>query len=297
MSKEVRPLVFLGTPEPAAYILTQLIDAGFPIAHVVTRKDARRGRGGQTSGSPVKVVAQTHGIEVSHDLEWIRQNAHLNLLGIVVAYGRLIPIEVLHVAPMINVHFSLLPRWRGAAPVERAILAGDEVTGVCIMDLEETLDTGPVHACREVPLTRAHTATSLMNELAEVGSDVLIELLTRGLSSVTPQMGDATYAAKISSSEACIDWNDAAIAIDRKIRALRAFTTIDGVRLRILEAHISHAASTARPGQCGDDAVVATGEGSLVLIRVQPEGKNPMDAVAWLRGRSPGGLQFDIAAD
>jgi methionyl-tRNA formyltransferase len=130
-----------------------------------------------------------------------------------------------------------------------------------------------------------------------VGSDVLIELLTRGLSSVTPQMGDATYAAKISSSEACIDWNDAAIAIDRKIRALRAFTTIDGVRLRILEAHISHGASTARPGQCGDDAVVATGEGSLVLIRVQPEGKNPMDAVAWLRGRSPGGLQFDIAAD
>jgi methionyl-tRNA formyltransferase len=297
MSKEVRPLVFLGTPEPAAYILTQLIDAGFPIAHVVTRKDARRGRGGQTSGSPVKVVAQTHGIEVSHDLEWIRQNAHLNLLGIVVAYGCLIPIEVLHVAPMINVHFSLLPRWRGAAPVERAILAGDEVTGVCIMDLEETLDTGPVHACREVPLTSAHTATSLMNELAEVGSDVLIELLTRGLSSVTPQMGDATYAAKISSSEACIDWNDAAIAIDRKIRALRAFTTIDGVRLRILEAHISHAASTARPGQCGDDAVVAAGEGSLVLTRVQPEGKNPMDAVAWLRGRSPGGLQFDIAAD
>jgi methionyl-tRNA formyltransferase len=198
---------------------------------------------------------------------------------------------------MINVHFSLLPRWRGAAPVERAILAGDEVTGVCIMDLEETLDTGPIHACREVPLTSAHTASSLLQELAEVGSDVLIELLTRGLSSTTPQMGDATYAAKISSSEACIDWNDAVITIHRKIRALRAFTTIDGVRLRILEAHISNAASEARPGQCGNDAVVATGEGSLVLIRVQPEGKNPMDAVAWLRGRSPGGLQFDVAAD
>ena len=297
MSKEVRPLVFLGTPEPAAHILTQLIDAGFPIAHVVTRKDARRGRGGQTSGSPVKVVAQTHGIEVSHDLEWIRQNAHLNLLGIVVAYGRLIPIEVLHLTPMINVHFSLLPRWRGAAPVERAILAGDDVTGVCIMDLEETLDTGPIHACREVPLTSAHTASALLQELAEVGSDVLIELLTRGLSSTTPQQGDATYAAKLSSSEACIDWNDAAITIHRKIRALRSFTTIDGVRLRILEADISNAVSGATPGQCGDDAVVATGEGSLVLIRVQPEGKTPMDAVAWLRGRSPGGLQFDMATD
>jgi methionyl-tRNA formyltransferase len=198
---------------------------------------------------------------------------------------------------MINVHFSLLPRWRGAAPVERAILAGDDVTGVCIMDLEETLDTGPIHACREVPLTSAHTASALLQELAEVGSDVLIELLTRGLSSTTPQQGDATYAAKLSSSEACIDWNDAAITIHRKIRALRSFTTIDGVRLRILEADISNAVSGATPGQCGDDAVVATGEGNLVLIRVQPEGKTPMDAVAWLRGRSPGGLQFDMATD
>lgn len=297
MSKEVRPLVFLGTPEPAAFILTQLIDAGFQIAHVVTRKDARRGRGAQTSGSPVKVVAQSHGIEVSHDLEWIKKNAHLNLLGIVVAYGRLIPVEVLHLTPMINVHFSLLPRWRGAAPVERAILAGDDVTGVCIMDLEETLDTGPIHACREVPLTSAHTASSLLHELAEVGSEILIELLTRGVSTATPQTGEATYAAKISSSEACIDWNDAAVAIHRKIRALRSFTTIDGVRLRILEADISNVVSDARPGQCGADAVVAAGEGSLVLVRVQPEGKNPMDAAAWLRGRSPGGLQFDVASD
>jgi len=297
MAKEGRPLVFLGTPEPAAFVLEKLIAANFHVAHVVTRKDARRGRGGATSSSPVKMVAHTHAIEVSHDLEWIRQNSHRDLLGIVVAYGRLIPLSILDTTPMVNVHFSLLPRWRGAAPVERAILAGDEVTGVCIMDLEETLDTGPIHACREVPLTSAHTASSLLQELAEVGSDVLIELLTHGLSSTTPQRGEATYAAKISSSEAHIDWNDAAIMIHRKIRALRAFTTIDGVRLRILEADISNAVSGARPGQCGDDAVVATGEGSLVLIRVQPEGKNPMDAVAWLRGRSPGVLQFDIAAD
>lgn len=297
MSKEVRPLVFLGTPEPAAYILTQLINAGFPVMHVVTRKDARRGRGSQTSGSPVKVVAQTHGIEVSHDLEWVTQNAHLNLLGIVVAYGRLIPIDVLRGTPMINVHFSLLPRWRGAAPVERAILAGDDITGVCIMDLEETLDTGPVHARREVPLTSTHTAATLLQELTEVGSDLLIELLTRGVSTAVPQRGEATYAAKISPSEARIDWNDPAVAIHRKIRALRSFTTIDGVRLRILEADISDVHSGAKPGQCGDEAVVATGEGSLVLRRVQPEGKNPMDAVSWLRGRFPGGLQFDAVAD
>lgn len=297
MSKEVRPLVFLGTPEPAAFILTQLINAGFPIAHVVTRKDARRGRGSQTSGSPVKIVAQTHGIEVSHDLEWVTQNAHLNLLGIVVAYGHLIPVDVLRNTPMINVHFSLLPRWRGAAPVERAILAGDDITGVCIMDLEETLDTGPVHARREVPLRSTHTSATLLQELTEVGSDVLIELLTRGLSTAEPQRGEATYAAKISSSEARIDWNDAAIAIHRKIRALRSFTTIEGVRLRIVEADISDVLSGARPGQCDEDAVVATGEGSLVLRRVQPEGKNPMDAVAWLRGRPAGVLQFDVMTD
>jgi methionyl-tRNA formyltransferase len=297
MSKEVRPLVFLGTPEPAAFILTQLINVGFPIAHVVTRKDARRGRGGQTSGSPVKVVAQTHGIDVSHDLEWIKQNAHRNLLGIVVAYGRLIPAEILRDTPMINVHFSLLPRWRGAAPVERAILAGDATTGVCIMDLEETLDTGPVHAKREVPLRSTHTSATLLQELTEVGSGLLIELLTRGLSSAVPQRGEATYAAKISPSEARIDWNDAAIAIHRKIRALRSFTTIEGVRLRILEADVSDAFSEARPGQCDDRAVVATGQGSLALRRVQPEGKNPMDAEAWLRGRSASELQFDVATD
>jgi methionyl-tRNA formyltransferase len=234
---------------------------------------------------------------VSHDLEWVTQNAHLNLLGIVVAYGRLIPVDVLHNTPMINVHFSLLPRWRGAAPVERAILAGDDITGVCIMDLEETLDTGPVHARREVPLTSTHTSATLLQELTEVGSDLLIELLTRGLSTAEPQRGEATYAAKISSSEARIDWNDGAIAIHRKIRALRSFTTIEGVRLRILEADISDVRSGARPGQCGDEAVVATGEGSLVLRRVQPEGKNPMDAVSWLRGRPAGELQFDAITD
>jgi len=297
MSREVRPLVFLGTPEPAALILEELLKADFPVVHVVTRQDARRGRGGQTSGSPVKVVAQSHGIEVSHDLEWIQNNAHLNLLGIVVAYGRLIPGSILDATPMINVHFSLLPRWRGAAPVERAILAGDVVTGVCIMDLEETLDTGPVHAQREIPLRSTHTSATLLQELTESGSDLLIELLTRGLSTAVPQRGEATYAAKISSSEARIDWNDAAIAVHRKIRALRSFTTIEGVRLRILEADISDVLAGARPGQCGEDAVVATGEGSLLLRRVQPEGKNPMDAVAWLRGRSPGELQFDVMTD
>jgi methionyl-tRNA formyltransferase len=297
MSKEVRPLVFLGTPEPAAFVLTQLITAGFPIAHVVTRKDARRGRGGQTSGSPVKVAAQSHGIEVSHDLEWITQNAHLNLLGIVVAYGRLIPVEVLHATPMINVHFSLLPRWRGAAPVERAILAGDDVTGVCIMDLEETLDTGPVHACREVSLTSSHTTATLTQELAQAGADVLIDLLTRGLSVPHPQVGEPTYASKIASSELRINWNDAALTIDRKVRALRSFTTVNGVRIRILEADVSEEKSPAMPGYCSDDAVVATGQGSLVVRRVQPEGKNPMDAVAWLRGRSAGGVQFDVGTD
>ena len=297
MSKEVRPLVFLGTPEPAAFILEQLIAAGFSIEHVVTRKDARRGRGSHTSGSPVKVVAQAHGIQVSHDLEWMTHNAHRNLLGIVVAYGRLIPVEILRDTPMLNVHFSLLPRWRGAAPVERAILAGDDVTGVCIMDLEETLDTGPVHARREVPITSAHTAATLLQELTAVGSDVLIELLNRGLSTAAPQTGEATYAAKISSSEARIDWNDSAIAIHRKVRALRSYTTIDGLRLRILEADIADAKSEAKPGQCGDDALVSTGNGCLVLRRVQPEGKNPMDAVAWLRGRSPGGVRFDMPTD
>lgn len=294
MPKQGRPLVFLGTPEPAAYVLEKLIDAQFEIAHVVSRKDARRGRGTKLSESPVKKLAQTHGIDVSDNLDWIAQNADRNLLGVVVAYGKLIPAPILVSTSMINLHFSLLPRWRGAAPVERAIIAGDATTGVCIMDLEETLDTGPIISCQEVAISNIHTVASLTQELAELGSSMLIEYLSNGILVGVPQTGIATYAEKISADELRIDWTEPAVVIHRKIRALRSYAVVEGQRVRIIDAELLNEPTLKPPGHCDDSAVVATGNQSLVLGLIAPEGKARMDATAWLRGKAPGGVQFDL---
>lgn len=294
MTQERRPLVFLGTPDAAAVVLETLIQENFPIAHVVTRQDARRGRGGATSPSPVKKVAQAHGLEVSHDLTWISDHCDETHLGIVVAYGKIIPAALLAHTPMINLHFSLLPRWRGAAPVERAILAGDTTTGVCVMDLEETLDTGPVHCCVEVPILSSHTSKSLTEELSRHGARLLVELLHRGLSEVSPQQGNATYAKKISPDELRIDWDTSAIDVDRKVRALRSYTVLEQRRIRILEVAIADHVDGLAPGHCRPDGIVGTRQGAIMLLRVQPEGKNPMNATDWLRGRNNDALQFDV---
>ena len=285
MASEQRSIVFLGTPIAAATVLQRLLSEGFPIVHVVTQPDAKRGRGSATSPSPVKAVALQHGLEVSHDLEWVKKNASSNLLGIVVAYGRLIPTSVLDVVPMINIHFSLLPRWRGAAPVERAILAGDEKTGVCIMDIEPTLDTGAVYARQEVAITSSSTATTLTNELAEAGADLLVRTLREGLGTPVPQSGDVTHAAKISRDELRINWSQSAEDIHRHVRALKAFTEVDGLRLKVHEVDLASDNVSLAPGEGDSDGRVGTGHGVVILRRVQPEGKPVMDATAWLRGR------------
>jgi methionyl-tRNA formyltransferase len=286
MAAEVRPLVFLGTPPAAAVVLERLVEAGFEVAHVVTRPDAKRGRGSSLSPSPVKEVALRLGIPVSHGLEWVVSHQDKNLLGIVVAYGRIIPASILAHTPMINIHFSLLPRWRGAAPVERAILAGDTTTGVCIMDIEETLDTGAVYARDEVAITDASTSVSLTNELARVGADLLVRTLKDGLSTPTPQGDGETYAKKISSEEQRIDWSLSAVQIHRHVRALRSFAVVGGSRIKILEVALVDGDATLPPGEFESDCYVGTGQGDLLLVRVQPEGKGPMPAADWMRGRA-----------
>jgi methionyl-tRNA formyltransferase len=286
MGAEVRPLVFLGTPPAAAVVLERLVEAGFEIAHVVTRPDAKRGRGSSLSPSPVKEVALRLGIPVSHGLEWVVSHQDKNLLGIVVAYGRIIPASILAHTPMINIHFSLLPRWRGAAPVERAIMAGDTTTGVCIMDIEETLDTGAVYARDEVAITDASTSVSLTNELARVGADLLVRTLKEGLGTPTPQGEGETYAKKISSEEQRIDWSMSAVQIHRQVRALRSFAVVSGTRIKILEVSLVDGDATLAPGEVESDCYVGTGQGDLLLVRVQPEGKGPMPAADWMRGRA-----------
>jgi methionyl-tRNA formyltransferase len=286
MTAEARPLVFLGTPHAAAVVLERLVASGFVIEHVVTRPDARRGRGSATSGSPVKEVALKHGLEVSHDLSWIQHNAHRNLLGIVVAYGRIIPAELLTSVPMLNIHFSLLPRWRGAAPVERSILAGDTETGVCIMEVEPTLDTGAVYARRVVPISSDITAHELTEQLADVGADLLVKTLHAGLGDPEAQSNDATYASKISVDDTRIDWAAPSVAVRRTIRAVRAFTTIDDQRIIILESTSVDSHAQLQPGEISNELCVGTGDGVIRLVRVQPAGKPAMDAEAWWRGRN-----------
>lgn len=253
---------------------------------VVSQPDRRRGRGGALLPSPVKAAALELGLPVTERVDDV-----LSLgaeLGVVVAYGRLIRPHVLAVLPMINVHFSLLPRWRGAAPVERAILAGDEKTGVCIMGLEEGLDTGPVYACREVPIGPEQTAAELRAELTRVGTDLLVNLLRADLPEPAPQEGEPTYAHKLEPADHHLDWSRPAVELHRVVRVGDAWTLFRDGRLKVLRARVAEGEAGLAPGEI-DPArlLVGTGEGALELIEVQPEGRAPLAAAAWRNGARP----------
>jgi methionyl-tRNA formyltransferase len=278
-----RRLAFLGTPAVAAGTLRALVDAGFEVAVVVTRADKRRSRGGGAEPSPVKETAIDLGLPVTTKVDDVIDAAVD--LGVVVAFGQLVKPHVLDAVPMVNVHFSLLPRWRGAAPVERAILAGDTETGVCLMQLEEGLDTGPVFACEQIAVDDRVTADELRAHLGEIGSRLLVDELRRGLGTPTPQGGDPTYAAKIDSADLEIDWTRPAVEIARLVRAGRAWTTFRGNRLLVVRG-VPGAAVPGVPGELRDE-VVATGEGSYVLEAVQPQGRSVVDARAWRNGARP----------
>lgn len=258
-------LAYLGTPEMAVPPLEALVRAGHDVALVVTRPDKRRGRGSATSPSPVKAAARRLGIAVSHDVDDVM--AVGAELGVVVAYGRIIAPHVLAALPMVNLHFSLLPRWRGAAPVERALLAGDRITGVCIMAVEEGLDTGGVYARTDVPIGDTTTTEELRRQLVASGTSLLVRTLDDGLGAADPQTGTPTYAAKLEPAEFRIDWNRPVADVDRLIRVGGAWTTFRGSRLKI------HAADIV--------------DGEIVPTVVQPEGKPRMDAEAWRNGARP----------
>jgi len=282
----VHRVVFLGTPDVASVPLRALVHAGVDVALVVTRPDARRGRGSATSPSPVKATALELGLPVSHNVSDVMDVGAQ--LGVVVAFGQLIRRPVLEAIPMVNLHLSLLPRWRGAAPVERALMAGDATTGVCLMQLEEGLDTGPVLGRVELPVTSHSTAAQLRHDLAQAGTALLIEQITGGLAEPQAQQGEATYAAKIDPGELVIDWTRPLDEIDRLIRVGGASTTMRGRRMRVLEAFATDdvGSPVAAPGTL-HGVRVATGTGWLQLGQVQPEGKRPMRADDWARGLRP----------
>ncbi|MGH9046021.1 MAG: methionyl-tRNA formyltransferase, partial [Acidimicrobiales bacterium] len=203
-------LAYLGTPELAVPPLRALVDAGHQITLVVSGPDRRRGRGSATTPSPVRAAALELGIPTTTDpAELADPGGEPPELGVVVAFGRLIRPPVLAVVPMINLHFSLLPRWRGAAPVERAILAGDEQTGVCVMAVEEGLDTGAIYARSVLDIGALEHLGALRDRLVARGSELLVEVLSAGVAQMgepVAQMGEPTYASKLTPEESVIDW-------------------------------------------------------------------------------------------
>lgn len=276
-------LVYLGTPQAAVPPLEALAAAGHDIALVVTRPEARRGRGARRSPSPVAAAASRLGLAVTDQLDDVAGAGAE--LGVVVAYGRIIPAPLLDAVPMVNLHFSLLPRWRGAAPVERAILAGDAETGVCVMRLEAGLDTGPVLSCRRVDIDDIH-AGALTERLSLLGSEMLVALLGNGAAGLgpgDPQHGEPTYAAKLEPEELRLQWSRPADELQRLVRLDRAWTTFRGKRLRVLDSRVT-APVDGGPAGTLLGTTVATGEGGLHLVTVQPEGGRPMRADEWRRG-------------
>jgi methionyl-tRNA formyltransferase len=277
-------LAFLGTPEVAARTLRELVAAGHDVRVVVTRADTRRGRGPASSPSPVKAAAAELGLPVVHKpAEIVSYGPDL---GVVVAYGMIIKPDLLAEVPMVNVHFSLLPRWRGAAPVERAILAGDPETGVCLMELEEGLDTGPVYARAATPIGEQETADDLRRRLGAIGNELLLRTLSEGLGTPVPQLGEPTYAAKVEPSELQLDFSLPAEVVNRPVRIGRAWTTFRGKRLLVRAANVLLDERALSPGQIRGNRV-GTAEGELELLVVQPEGKPVMDGSAWARGARP----------
>ena len=305
-------LVFLGTPDTSVVPLRALVDAGHEIALVVSQPDRRRGRGGRTSPSPVKQAALDLGLPVTDVVDdALTVGADL---GVVVAFGRIIKPHILAELPMVNLHFSLLPRWRGAAPVERAILAGDERAGVDLMVVEEGLDTGGIYGRTEVEIGPDETADELRARLAALGADLLVRHLRDGLAEPAPQVGEPTYAHKLTVDEMALDWTGPSVEIHRRVRVGGAWTTYDGSRLKVWRTVLvpgspGSSGSPASPGSpdargSSADAVrphgvsasvtdpipagvdVPAGDGPVRLVEVQPEGKRRMPAVDWARGLS-----------
>ena len=286
-------MVFVGTAAFAVPSLEALVRAGHRVALVVTQPD-RPGHRLRLTPPPVKAAALSLGLDVFQPERIREPAAHAAIASIrphvlvVAAYGQIVPRGVLNVPRKgpVNVHASLLPRWRGAAPVAHAILAGDEVTGVTIMRMDEQLDHGPVLTQRETAIADHEDAAALTDRLAILGAELLVETLPR-LGAVEPVVQDesrATLAPKLTRADGELEWSLAAVEIDRHVRALQPWPGVtlplNGRRLKVLEGRPS--AGAGRPGQVlasGRDGVeVACGEGSYVLVTVQAPGSRPVPA-------------------
>jgi methionyl-tRNA formyltransferase len=298
-------LVFAGTPEFAAVALQALLDAGHDVALVLTQPDRPAGRGLRPLASPVKAVALERGLRLAQPATLGTADAVQELSAaraqvmLVAAYGLLLPAPVLELFALgcVNIHASLLPRWRGAAPIQRALLAGDSETGISIMRMDPGLDTGPVYLTRTIRIEPEETAGSLHEKLAVLGAQCIVQALPEleaGDLRAVPQAAEGvTYARKIQRQEAVIDWSQAASQIERQVRAFSprpgASTSLRGQPLRIWRARaVEHTAGA--PGRVieSDDSgvVVGCGSGALVIQELQRAGAKRLSAAQFLRGVS-----------
>ena len=290
-------LAFMGSPDFAVPALRALHAAGHEIAAVYCQQPRPAGRGQSLRPCPVHKAAEALGLEVRTprrlrtDMEAQQAFAELNLdVAVVAAYGLILPQAMLD-APKrgcLNIHASLLPRWRGAGPIQASVLAGDTETGITIMQMEAGLDTGPMLLAEALPIGPMDTAATLHNHLAEIGARLVLRALAENpLPRPQPEDG-VTYAPKLTREDGRIDWTQSATAIDRRIRAFEpwpgTFSTLDGETLKILSA--APAEGSGLPGTVLDAKLtIACGTGAIRLVRVQLPGRQAMDADALLRGR------------
>ena len=292
-------IVFAGTPDFAALSLNALLAAGHDIALVLTQPDRPSGRGMVLRSSPVKIAAEASGIDVFQPLTLKDPATQERIRAvqadamIVAAYGLILPQAVLDMPRFgcINIHASLLPRWRGAAPIQRAIEAGDTESGVCIMQMEAGLDTGPVLLSGRVPIAADETAGTLHDKLADMGARLIVETLAKLPidAVVQPEIG-VTYAAKIDKAEAQIDWRRPAREIERQIRAFNPFPgaagTLDGAAIKVWRSEL--VAAAAPPGTVvsveRSGIVVACGDGGLCLTELQKAGGKRLPVAQFLAG-------------
>ena len=290
-------LIFFGSGQFAVQSLSRLVDEGYDIGLVCTQEPKQAGRGRTVQPTPVEKFARMHALPVRSprdpgDFRLLREIQNLApQIGVLVDYARLLPEELLSIPEhgILNVHPSLLPRWRGAAPIHRAILAGDDQTGVCIMRMNAELDRGPVLLRTTVPIHQTDTTGSLSMQLAQEGSSLLVDALDSiaDLSPLALDTQSACYAYKIDKGETRIDWTRDAESVDRQIRGLSpspgAWGELQNNRFKFLDSRSE--AVDGVPGQVLDDQfLVACGTGAVRILRLQRAGKSAMDAADFLRG-------------
>ncbi|MBI5057882.1 MAG: methionyl-tRNA formyltransferase [Nitrospirae bacterium] len=295
-------LVFFGTPEFAVLPLKTLLDAGHEVLAVVTQPDRQSGRGRHISASPVKIEAQKLGLKILQPLK-VRDKNFIDELGalnlsviVVVAYGQILPSEIIGLPEFgcINIHASLLPKYRGAAPINWAIINGEETTGITTMLMDEGMDTGPVLLQEETEISHEDTAEDLSHKLSKIGAGLIVRTLIEvENASITPQpqTGEAIYAPLLKKTDGAVNWTKTAAEVCNFIRGMNpwpgAYGFLEGERIRILKA--APLDESGGPGEIfkasKDELIAGAGKGSVSILEIQPPGKPAMEIRAFLQGR------------